>query len=186
MGDGKLFCYEDYLKQLKSICAACNKPIPGRSITAMGKVWHPEHFTCAHCYQPFPDSNFKEHDGKPYYKTHYLMLFADICDKCAKPIHGSKVNACGKFWHPACFSCSGCEAPLKGKYVAWENKPLCAKCYGKLPSHIRHRIEKKKKFEGKREAERKKLEKIQNKKSALEKAKDEAEMKKIVDDLYKG
>ena len=33
----------------KGICAACDKPIVGQVVTALGKTFHPEHFTCAHC-----------------------------------------------------------------------------------------------------------------------------------------
>ena len=33
----------------KGICAACERPIVGQVVTALGKTFHPEHFTCAHC-----------------------------------------------------------------------------------------------------------------------------------------
>ena len=33
----------------KGECFACNKPIVGQVVTALGKTFHPEHFTCAHC-----------------------------------------------------------------------------------------------------------------------------------------
>ena len=33
----------------KGVCAACNKPIVGQVVTALGKTFHPEHFTCDHC-----------------------------------------------------------------------------------------------------------------------------------------
>lgn len=35
----------------KGICGACDKPIIGQVVTALGKTFHPEHFTCAHCNQ---------------------------------------------------------------------------------------------------------------------------------------
>lgn len=40
--DGKLFCVPCHGKQLQATCAACHKPIEGRSITALGKQFHPE------------------------------------------------------------------------------------------------------------------------------------------------
>ena len=45
---------EDMVKQgikttQKGICSACEKPIVGQVVTALGKTFHPEHFTCAHC-----------------------------------------------------------------------------------------------------------------------------------------
>ncbi len=35
----------------KGVCFACEKPIVGQVVTALGKTFHPEHFTCAHCNQ---------------------------------------------------------------------------------------------------------------------------------------
>ena len=37
----------------KGECAACDKPIVGQVVTALGKTFHPEHFTCAKCNQVF-------------------------------------------------------------------------------------------------------------------------------------
>jgi len=34
-------------------CAACNDVIKGRYITALNQAWHPEHFVCTECNQPF-------------------------------------------------------------------------------------------------------------------------------------
>ena len=65
--EGKLYCLEDYKKLLKDICSFCHKPIIGRSFTAMGRVWHPEHFVCFHCKEPFHGSTFMEKDGNPYW-----------------------------------------------------------------------------------------------------------------------
>jgi hypothetical protein len=47
---------EDMVKQgvkttQKGVCYACDKPIVGQVVTALGKTFHPEHFTCAHCNQ---------------------------------------------------------------------------------------------------------------------------------------
>ena len=33
----------------KGVCYACDKPIIGQVVTALGKTFHPEHFTCANC-----------------------------------------------------------------------------------------------------------------------------------------
>lgn len=65
--EGKFYCFEDYLRMLKKVCAACRKPIVGRSMSALNRVWHPEHFVCAHCNEPFGESNFWEKDNLPYW-----------------------------------------------------------------------------------------------------------------------
>ena len=33
----------------KGVCAACNKPIVGQVVTALGKTFHPACFTCDNC-----------------------------------------------------------------------------------------------------------------------------------------
>jgi hypothetical protein len=47
-----------------------------------GRVWHPEHFCCAHCHAPFAGSQFYEKNGLPYCEEHYKQLFGRPCSKC--------------------------------------------------------------------------------------------------------
>ncbi|MBK9233399.1 MAG: hypothetical protein IPO15_21780 [Anaerolineae bacterium] len=39
-------------------CAYCGKPVIGDYTTALGKAWHPSHFICAQCRQPFDGGSF--------------------------------------------------------------------------------------------------------------------------------
>jgi len=170
---GKLYCKDDYQKLLKGVCNACRKPIVGRSITAMGRVWHPEHFVCAHCHRPFMTSTFREHDGKPYCEMHYKQLFADICAKCNRPVVDKIIRVFGKAWHPEHFVCAGCETTLGSKFHRWDDKPLCTKCYTKLPSAVRKKIRKQFKGEKQKQDVRdlEQLEEIHKKQSvAMQKA----------------
>jgi len=140
--DNKLYCEEDWRKLLKNICFGCRKPIAGRSYTAMGRTWHPEHFVCAHCHEPFPTSNFYEHDGKPYCDLHFQQFFAKICGKCSKAIIGDCIEAQNKFWHPEHYVCTYCDKNLRNEtIVEWEGKAMCRACYYKLPKDIRNKIE---------------------------------------------
>jgi len=154
--EGRLYCYPDYLKLLKNICAFCTKPIVGRSLTALGRVWHPEHFMCHECKEPFAGSSFFEHGGKPFCELHYLQLYGKVCHKCNKPISNNGIAAFGYHYHEEHFVCSGCEKPLGKEIMEFEGKPLCKPCYGKLPKDIRKRIEKKKEGEIKAQREREK------------------------------
>lgn len=70
----------------KGCCSACDKPIVGQVITALGKTWHPEHFVCAHCNQELGTRNFFERDGKPYCEPDYHNLFSPRCAYCNGPI----------------------------------------------------------------------------------------------------
>ncbi|CAB3359746.1 Hypothetical predicted protein [Cloeon dipterum] len=66
----------------KGCCNACEKPIVGQVITALGKTWHPEHFTCKHCNQELGTRNFFERDGAPYCEPDYHNLFSPRCAYC--------------------------------------------------------------------------------------------------------
>lgn len=72
--------------QQKGCCSACDKPIVGQVITALGKTWHPEHFVCNHCQQELGTRNFFERDGSPYCETDYHNLFSPRCAYCNGPI----------------------------------------------------------------------------------------------------
>eukprot|EP01099_Mayorella_cantabrigiensis_P000108 TRINITY_DN1045_c0_g1_i1.p1 TRINITY_DN1045_c0_g1~~TRINITY_DN1045_c0_g1_i1.p1 ORF type:complete len:611 (+),score=124.65 TRINITY_DN1045_c0_g1_i1:65-1897(+) len=160
--EGNLYCYEDYVKLIKDVCFACKKPIPGRSLTAMGRVWHPEHFVCAFCHEPFPGMVFREHDGKPYCEQHYQMLQCPPCVKCGLAVVGGGKSAFGHTWHKEHFVCTGCEKSLIGKTLrAWEQKLYCSKCYDDLPADLRKQIEKKYQQE-------QKMKKIREKEAAKE------------------
>lgn len=143
--DGQLYCAEDYRKLLKSVCFGCRKPIAGRSLTAMGRVWHPEHFVCAHCHSPFPSSNFFEHEGKPYCDLHYAQLFAQECAKCERRIIGTALYALSKYWHAEHFMCNHCDRLLSGHdttVMEWEGRAMCRACYLRLPADVRQAIDK--------------------------------------------
>lgn len=66
----------------KGCCSACDKPIVGQVITALGRTWHPEHFTCSHCCSELGTRNFFERDGNPYCEPDYHNLFSPRCAYC--------------------------------------------------------------------------------------------------------
>ncbi|EGG20521.1 LIM-type zinc finger-containing protein [Cavenderia fasciculata] len=179
--EGRLYCYEDYQKQIRNICGACSKPIVGRSVTALGKVWHPEHFVCTTCQVPFAGSAFREHQGKAYCETHYHMYFGRLCVTCNKPVVDRGVDAFGKIYHREHFQCTGCYTLLGKEVLDWDGKPLCYKCYEALPKEVRKRIKQKKHGDKKSEVQREKLLKKEAKEKAKEKekeAKDKAKAEK--------
>ncbi|XP_052832710.1 PDZ and LIM domain protein Zasp isoform X1 [Octopus bimaculoides] len=92
----------------KGLCAACNKPVVSQMITALGKVWHVEHFTCAHCNMTLGTMSFYERDNKAYCEKDYHSLFAPRCAYCNGPIVDKCVTALDKTWHPEHFFCGLC------------------------------------------------------------------------------
>jgi hypothetical protein len=70
----------------KGTCCVCKKPIHGQLVTALGKCWHLECFTCLHCGIELGKENFFEKDGKPYCENDFHMLFSPKCGYCSEPI----------------------------------------------------------------------------------------------------
>ncbi|XP_018336375.1 paxillin isoform X2 [Agrilus planipennis] len=114
----------------KGCCGACEKPIVGQVITALGKTWHPEHFTCAHCTQELGTRNFFERDGKPYCEPDYHNLFSPRCAYCNGPILDKCVTALDKTWHMEHFFCAQCGKQFGEEgFHEREGKPYCKDDY---------------------------------------------------------
>lgn len=70
----------------KGICAACDKPILNKVVKALGRQWHPEHFTCACCEIELGSTTYYESNGRPYCEKDYNELYAPRCAYCNGPI----------------------------------------------------------------------------------------------------
>eukprot|EP00727_Mastigamoeba_balamuthi_P012077 m51a1_g7492 hypothetical protein (500) ;mRNA; r:251831-254379 len=138
--ENKNYCLECFEKLIKTVCAGCNKPIVGRSINAMLRLWHPECLTCTICKEILTSTTFYEAEGKPYCNYHYIKLFGAVCARCNQKCEGDSIEALGKRWHPACWICNGCNKPLAGRVYDFESKPLCKSCFGHLPKEIQKEI----------------------------------------------
>ncbi|XP_075386045.1 LIM and senescent cell antigen-like-containing domain protein 2 isoform X1 [Tenrec ecaudatus] len=141
---GELYCLPCHDKMGVPICGACRRPIEGRVVNALGKQWHVEHFVCAKCEKPFLGHRHYEKKGLAYCETHYNQLFGDVCYNCSHVIEGDVVSALNKAWCVNCFSCSTCSSKLtlKNKFVEFDMKPVCRKCYEKFPLELKRRLKK--------------------------------------------
>ncbi|XP_050419789.1 PDZ and LIM domain protein Zasp isoform X2 [Adelges cooleyi] len=92
------------------LCGNCNLYIRGPFITALGKIWCPEHFVCANdkCRRPLQDIGFVEEDNGLYCEYCFEQYLAPVCSKCSNKIKGDCLNAIGKQFHPECFNCTYC------------------------------------------------------------------------------
>uniref|UniRef100_A0A8C2S147 LIM and senescent cell antigen-like-containing domain protein n=1 Tax=Capra hircus TaxID=9925 RepID=A0A8C2S147_CAPHI len=110
---GELYCLPCHDKMGVPICGACRRPIEGRVVNALGKQWHVE-------------------------------LFGDVCYTCSHVIEGDVVSALNKAWCVRCFSCSTCNSrlTLKNKFVEFDMKPVCKRCYEKFPLELKKRLKK--------------------------------------------
>uniref|UniRef100_A0A1B6L302 LIM zinc-binding domain-containing protein n=2 Tax=Graphocephala atropunctata TaxID=36148 RepID=A0A1B6L302_9HEMI len=92
------------------LCGSCNNHIRGPFITALGKIWCPEHFVCvnAQCRRPLQDIGFVEDDKGLYCEFCFEQYLAPSCSKCNAKVKGDCLNAIGKHFHPECFTCAYC------------------------------------------------------------------------------
>ncbi|KAM9837175.1 transforming growth factor beta-1-induced transcript 1 protein-like isoform 2-T2 [Aulostomus maculatus] len=114
----------------KGNCSACQKPVVGQVVTALGKVWHPEHFVCTECETELGSRNFFEKDGRPYCESDYFTLFSPHCAHCNKPILNKMVTALDKNWHPECFCCVKCSRTFGEEgFHDREGQQYCQQCF---------------------------------------------------------
>lgn len=101
----------DVADGLYPVCHKCDKAITrGPFITALGRIWCPEHFVCvnATCRRHLQDIGFVEENGQLYCEYCFEQYIAPACDKCHAKIKGDCLNAIGKHFHPECFNCVYC------------------------------------------------------------------------------
>merc|ERR1719318_1542873 len=117
----------------KGTCAACNKPIIGQVCTALGRTWHPEHFSCVICERPLGTCTFFERDGNPYCEECYHEQYAPKCFGCKGPILESCVTSMDRTWHPLCFVCAECKKPFgEAGFHEKDGKAYCREDYFKM------------------------------------------------------
>jgi hypothetical protein len=131
--DGKPYHADCYRRQFGPRCAGCGEPIEGEAVSALGKVWHPEHFLCTACKRPFDDAGYVIHRGRPYHEACYRERFAPRCAGCGEPILGQGVKALGRHWHAEHFVCAHCGRPLSGgAFCERGGQPYCEEDYRAL------------------------------------------------------
>lgn len=73
--EGNPLCEAHYHQSRGSMCQACQQPILGRCVTAMGAKFHPHHLVCHFCLKPLSKGCFKEQENKPYCHPCFIKLF---------------------------------------------------------------------------------------------------------------
>ncbi|KAJ3674377.1 hypothetical protein LUZ60_004993 [Juncus effusus] len=127
------------------ICNGCKNAIgPGRFLSCMDSVWHPDCFKCDACNKPISDHEFSMHDDHPYHKSCYRDLYHPKCDVCKNFIPTNKNGLieyrAHPFWMqkycpsheqdgtPRCCSCERME-PRDVKYITLDDgRRLCLEC----------------------------------------------------------
>ncbi|XP_051981556.1 PDZ and LIM domain protein 5-like isoform X2 [Xyrauchen texanus] len=115
------------------MCAHCNLVIRGPFLMAMGKSWHPEEFTCAHCSVSLSELGFVEEQGSVYCQHCYEEFLAPTCARCQYKILGEVINALKQTWHVYCFLCASCQQPIRNNTFHLEDRePYCERDYYSL------------------------------------------------------
>lgn len=141
-----------------NVCGKCRLEIGAEKITADGKYWHPQCFTCHTCGRSL-NSTFFPKGGVHYcvvcvekqnlctfcnktipVNTKYsidgdgnnyhmeCMSKKKTCSKCNLPITDIEVKALDKLFHPLCFTCTNCNKHLEGSFVNVGGNPVCQSC----------------------------------------------------------
>jgi len=64
------YCETCFIERFAPRCASCGEIITGDCLNALDLQWHPNHFVCTHCQQPFPGGAFFAVNGMPYCSLH--------------------------------------------------------------------------------------------------------------------
>lgn len=73
--EGRPLCENHFHARRGSLCATCGLPVTGRCVSALGRRFHPDHFTCTFCLRPLTKGSFQERAGKPYCQPCFVKLF---------------------------------------------------------------------------------------------------------------
>lgn len=113
------------------LCFGCRRPLGLVSIVLEGiRPYHEKCFKCAGCNRPIGKDTYTREGNLPFHSDCHRQRFGKKCHGCGGVIEGVVLDALGGFWHGACFTCAGCNQPLKGrKFLKKDNHPYHEKCY---------------------------------------------------------
>ncbi|XP_055839526.1 PDZ and LIM domain protein Zasp isoform X8 [Episyrphus balteatus] len=125
---GDLYCEYCFEKYLAPTCSKCSGKIKGDCLNAIGRHFHPECFTCAHCGKLFGNTPFFLEEGMAYCEADWNELFTTKCFACGFPVEAGDrwVEALGNNYHSQCFNCTYCKKNLEGQsFYNKGGRPFC-------------------------------------------------------------
>ncbi|CAF4558687.1 unnamed protein product [Rotaria sp. Silwood1] len=114
-------------------CYSCGITIRGPYISAIGRCYCVDHFTCSNCSVSLIECGFVEENGKLYCERDFEQYLAPRCAKCSQSILKECVHALEKTWHPECFTCTACKKSIgTGSFHVEEGQPYCLEDYRRM------------------------------------------------------
>lgn len=112
--NNQFFCPKDFVEKFCHSCRHCNEKIMvGRVVQAFGGYYHPEHFVCEQCQNPFQDGKYFEYCNAPYCEGCFLSLTGEPCVKCGLHVADEDmVKVQNQPFHRNCLSCKHCGVSL--------------------------------------------------------------------------
>ncbi|NWV00101.1 ZYX protein, partial [Upupa epops] len=114
------------------LCGFCRKPLSRTqpAVRALDCLFHVECFTCFKCEKQLQGQQFYNVDEKPFCEDCYAGTL-EKCSVCKQTITDRMLKATGNSYHPQCFTCVTCHAPLEGTsfIVDQANQPHCVDDY---------------------------------------------------------
>ncbi|KTW29522.1 uncharacterized protein T551_02138 [Pneumocystis jirovecii RU7] len=128
--ENRLYCHLDYHELFSPRCKSCGTCIEDQAIFALENYYHPLHFFCAGCGEPFDaDTPFIERDKYAWCQRCFENKYCSKCEKCKKPIVNDLVCAMDLEWHSKCFVCSICNSEFKDGFYIYNDDFNCQSCY---------------------------------------------------------
>jgi len=111
------------------ICAACGKEVVGEFLTAEGKEYHPECFTCDICKKALQRFHIKD-EQKLCESCNEQSTPKVTCFACEGAITGTWTTAIGRTYHMECLKCEveGCGKDISSSYFIVGEKLMCREC----------------------------------------------------------
>ncbi|KAJ3052188.1 hypothetical protein HK097_006740 [Rhizophlyctis rosea] len=125
-------CGSDYYKRAELMCGICGGMIEQGYVVIAGRKYHVECKRCDRCQTPLASKPYFTIGDETFCTSHQATMLT--CSACNKLITSTNrithMPSSGRYFHPDCFKCIGCERTLLGSaYYDWCGKPKCEGCY---------------------------------------------------------
>ncbi|XP_063628436.1 LIM domain kinase 1 [Cydia splendana] len=114
-------------------CAGCLNNIGENDyVSALEQEWHTDCFRCSVC-DCMLSTWYHEKGGLLFCQQDYWARFGEPCHHCQKVMTGPVMAAGTRHYHPECFACNTCGAPIDDKeaYAVQQERLYCSSCYAR-------------------------------------------------------